>query len=439
MSYIQNGGGGGGAGTPGGVDTNIQFNDATAFGGATNFVYIKGAGQVSLTTTTDSSSTVTGALIVAGGVGIAKQLYVGSNVNIPFSTASVGVITFGAAQGLAHPNVSGTWLVGDTGNLAITGADNFLAGRIAGTNITSATRNICIGAGAGRNILTGGSNIAIGFVALGLLSSAGTNTAANNVCIGPFAGNNITNGSGNMCIGNSSGPLLTTGQSNVAIGENSLAAAISASFNMAIGASALNAVTGSNNVAVGRSALGFITSGHENVGIGYQAGTNYTTSEAGNVVIGGHAGTAGESNVIIISDGNGSLRLDYAHTNANGWSLASGFVVGAATGGYLGAGTINVATSISLNNGAYTNPDYVLEHFYTGKIEKFVQNKGAEGYDGLMPLDELRDYTKNNWHLPRIGDQRCIFERSDIMLEKLEESFLYIMGLEERIRQLEGR
>ena len=61
--------------------------------------------SVSVASTTASSSTSTGALIVAGGVGIAKKLYVGEDVNFSSTTASnsttTGALTVGGGIGLA--------------------------------------------------------------------------------------------------------------------------------------------------------------------------------------------------------------------------------------------------------------------------------------------------------------------------------------------------
>lgn len=119
--------------------------------------------------------------------------------------------------------------------------------------------------------------------------------------------------------------------------------------------------------------------------------------------------------------------------------LDAGLQVGAApTGGDKGAGTINVSTGIYLNNTAYTNPDYAFEHYYTGAVNKYAGNKGAKDYCGLMPLKELENYTRENWRFPRITDDAaCIFERADIVLEKLEESYLHIFELNHRISTLE--
>ena len=89
-------------------------------------------------------------------------------------------------------------------------------------------------------------------------------------------------------------------------------------------------------------------------------------------------------------------------------------------------------------NTAYTNPDYVLEHYYTGRIEKFAGNDGADKYRGLMPLSELREYTRQHLRLPGITDEASgIFARADIVLEKLEELTLYVLELDERVGRLE--
>ena len=47
-----------------------------------NAVNLKATGIVTFSNTTDSTSSTTGAVIISGGVGIAKSLFVGNNVTI---------------------------------------------------------------------------------------------------------------------------------------------------------------------------------------------------------------------------------------------------------------------------------------------------------------------------------------------------------------------
>lgn len=120
--------------------------------------------------------------------------------------------------------------------------------------------------------------------------------------------------------------------------------------------------------------------------------------------------------------------------------ISNGTRLGAPTGGFKGTGTLNVAGDIYKNNTAYTNPDYVFELHYTGKIEQFANKDGAKDYDGIMPLDWLREYTRDNLRLPGISDEPMgMFERGDKVLEKLEELTLYILELHERIKTLESK
>jgi len=127
----------------------------------------------------------------------------------------------------------------------------------------------------------------------------------------------------------------------------------------------------------------------------------------------------------------------------NGTIIATwinGLQVGAPTGGDKGAGTINVATNVFKNNTAYTNPDYVLEHYATGKIEKYKHNEGASDYTGRLSLDDLERFIRTNYRLPRIADGPTgIFTMADIALEKIEELTLYVIDLHKRIRKLENR
>lgn len=121
-------------------------------------------------------------------------------------------------------------------------------------------------------------------------------------------------------------------------------------------------------------------------------------------------------------------------------NLVGGLQVGTATGGNKGAGTVNVQGGIYLNNTAYTNPDYALEHFFRGKVERFADKPGAERYRGLKPLEELREYLSEGLRLPGIDDEPTdIFARADIALEKIEEATLYVLVLHERVAALESR
>lgn len=118
-------------------------------------------------------------------------------------------------------------------------------------------------------------------------------------------------------------------------------------------------------------------------------------------------------------------------------TLAGGLVVGSATGGGKGAGTINVAGDIYKNNLAYTNPDYVFEHAYTGRIDRFAANDGAADYAGLRPLAEVERITRETLRLPGITDNAMgMFSRTDFLLEKTEEIFLHLFDHEKRLTAL---
>jgi hypothetical protein len=115
-----------------------------------------------------------------------------------------------------------------------------------------------------------------------------------------------------------------------------------------------------------------------------------------------------------------------------------GVTLGSPTGGNKGAGTMNVATDIYKNNSAYTNPDYALEHYFSGEIERYRDNPGAADYGGLLPLHKLRDYLADNLHLPGRSDEASgIFERADLAQQWLEELAVYITQLNDRLFLLE--
>lgn len=121
-------------------------------------------------------------------------------------------------------------------------------------------------------------------------------------------------------------------------------------------------------------------------------------------------------------------------------SIGQGLQLGNPTGGDKGTGTLNVAGDIYKNNSAYGNPDYVLEWWATGQIVKYADKPGASDYNGPLSLDGLRQFVSTNFHLPRFGQNagHGLFSGSDAMLAALEEAYIYIFELEERIKRLEA-
>lgn len=144
-----------------------------------------------------------------------------------------------------------------------------------------------------------------------------------------------------------------------------------------------------------------------------------------------------------VNDAGDSLQFRNNSRNAANFTIGNsgGITVGAPTGGLKGAGTANFAGDIYKNNTAYTNPDYVLEHWATGKIEKFADKQGAAEYSGLLPLTDVESFARKHWHLPRFGQAagHGLFSGSDALLAALEEAYLYIFDMEKRLRALEKK
>lgn len=137
-----------------------------------------------------------------------------------------------------------------------------------------------------------------------------------------------------------------------------------------------------------------------------------------------------------VQDVAGTVTCDINFLTGSGVRITDGIQVGLPTGGDKGNGTINVATDIYKNNTVYTDPDAVFEKVFTGEVVRFNESPFAD-YPGLMPLREVEAYTKKNYQLPRVAWARGIFERTDVLLEKIEELHLYSFDHERRIIELE--
>ena len=277
------------------------------------------------TDATDASSTTAAAMKTAGGLGVAKKMFVGLDANIYGLTVgrgagAVATNTAVGASALAGSN-SGTGVNTAVGNSALitnsTGYYNTAIGAKHPANYFSALEsnttgnsNIAVGTAALGSNTTGSFNTALGFAALPL-----NTTASNNTAVGYQAGYTNSTGTESVFIGYKAGFAATTNGYNTFVGSNAGVAITTGSYNCFIGGYAgANTTTGTNNTFIGAnsttSAAGYLmTTGSKNTIIG-----NYSGNASGLDIR-----TA--SNYIVLSDGDGWVGLHIK--NGVGTSLPS--------------------------------------------------------------------------------------------------------------------
>ena len=159
----------------GGNNSTVVIDDATQL--VTSNI------PISVSSTTVSTSSATGAIIVAGGAGIAKNSFINGH--------SIGVGLLASQTNLAFGiNALAATITG--------GVDNTAIGAYALDACTSGTLNSGLGANALGALTTGGSNVGIG-------STAGSNltTGSNNTIIGAAATVSAVGDSNSIVIGKS--------------------------------------------------------------------------------------------------------------------------------------------------------------------------------------------------------------------------------------------
>lgn len=183
LSWVS--GGGGGNGTPGGSNTQVQFNDETTFAGDADFTFDKNTGILSI-------PIVSATTVSAGG----------------FQTA--GNLTAGNIKANTLANISGNLRV--TGNVNFSGAANVTLGSVANLKISGGTNGYVLttdglgnldwaaGGGGGGNGTPGGSNTQIQFNNNGSFGGDPNfifNTTTDTVTVGGnFVANSMQIGSG---------------------------------------------------------------------------------------------------------------------------------------------------------------------------------------------------------------------------------------------------
>jgi hypothetical protein len=286
--------------------------------------------------------------------------------------------------------------------LSTQGDEIISVGSAAGANNTG-RYSVFVGDSAGYN------NQSDYNVFLGRRSGYSNTTGFVNTFVGERSGFQNTEGAGNTFLGHLAGWQNTTGNNNTYLGE----------------AAGLESDMGHRNTFLGAGAGGLTDTGSKNVFIGFQAGAT-THSGSSNVFIGHFSGRneQGSNKLIIATDSVTSSVLIYG-------DFSTGRVgIGTTSPSYKldVDGDINTTGEVRKNGFAYNFPDYVFE----------------PGYE-LMPLAELSDFVAAEKHLPGMPsaeevkrDGVKLFEQNRLLVEKLEEAYLYIIELQERVAKLEN-
>jgi hypothetical protein len=335
-----------------------------------------------------------------------------------------------------HNSGTGCTFVGADAGYSNEGSYNTFVGAEAGIYHTWGTFDTFVGYQAGRLDTTGGHNTFVG-------AWAGEgNNGSDNTFLGYLSGNSNTSGYNNTFLGSCAGWDNKTGTHNTFVGT---------------GAGQCN-ITGHSNTILGYDAGYYNTSGSNNVFLGYRAGYSETGSnklyiansyDTSSVLIYGDFST-GNVGIGTLSPSerlevDGGIKLTTAWGNIYGENLKiwgssnSDVLLQATTTGNVGIGTlspgykldvdgdINTSGEVRQNGSAYLHPDYVFE----------------PGYE-LMSLAELEDFVAAKKHLPGMPsaeevkkDGVKLFEQNRLLVEKLEEAYLYIIELQERVAKLE--
>jgi hypothetical protein len=277
----------------------------------------------------------------------------------------------------------------------------------------------------------------------GLSVTSGDLMVGNNTPTAPLT---ITTQTGTLPTPNGGTQLHLIGANSVGsvIQWNSYAANGSFIFFRADGALGSESMLAAGEVMGAFSFRGYNSSGYNNTNYAVMRASTvgaWSSSNAGTVLQFITTAQNATSNAGVVMSIYTGVVIGGGTTDPGSGNLTVGgaMQVGAPSGGVLGVGTVNVAGGIYLNNSAYTNPDFVFERYFTGKVEKYADRARAGTYRGLMPLDDLAAHVRETLRLPGIDDRPTdVFERADIALEKIEEHTLYLLQLHRRVAALES-
>ena len=206
----------GAGGSPGGSNTQVQYNSSGSFAGSANLTF------------DGSYLTINGLRFGIGGGNVATNVAIGTNALNSNSSGNqsiaIGYTALANSTGSQNTavgfqalngNSSGTnnCAVGDISLTAVTtGSQNTAIGSQSFINVSTATQNTGVGQNSGRSV-TGGQNTFIGYNA-----GNGYSSGSGNIGIGAHNGA-AQSGSNNIQIGNGSQPTGSSNTSQIIIGN----------------------------------------------------------------------------------------------------------------------------------------------------------------------------------------------------------------------------
>jgi hypothetical protein len=482
---------GGGGGTPGGSDTNVQFNNSSAFDGDAEFTWdtstkkLTVIGKISCQPTsglgTSNEVFGDGAGAALSGGGSAHNTFVGKGAGATATLYRNTIIGSGAdvaSSGVYESTVVGASAIGyygfsiAMGYQAKGGPSGLTIGVQSGsTQLANTDRIVIVGSGSGIGIASSQSDVLI----LGSYSGRSV-SGSENAIVGIACGNTLSTGTNNLIAGNDADVAYSSVSDAVGLGKS----VIVADDSVAVGSSASTASYFSC-IVLGKSATAtanyqFIAKDARTAYFGdgpevssspnqvYLRGTGIAagnTDTAGGAISlrGGNSTGTGEGGriyfeVTLAAASTSSTQNSYSTVGYFGATdTGGGLVLGNPTGGDKGLGTLN-ATAVYDDNTPLTC--YVLDAAIDGHVDLDYWNTFANGtlhtpamrftQRNMMDLsiDAFGDFWKTNRHLPAMPsrenwEQLPVGDLAQRLWETVEVQAVHIDKLNSRIKELEAK
>ena len=368
------------------------IGNATASTGA--FTTLSASAGIWANSTTASTNTTTGALVVAGGLGLAGNIYQGgayydsSSSNFILAPTPTTVNVFSAGTTVFAGAASGDFVIRNPNIDSVQATLNLFNANVTTMNFAG-TANVTMGASSGVTTLQGGANIR---------ATTGGNTFTNGALVVAgsvgVAGNVSIPASSHLTIGQeiSSFPVPQTSLINVIANIQTSVARVSLT-NLNFGGGAeyqINAANVANNMAIG-----IVSANSANTIL--SANDGYIGTSTGNLYV-----LSGlESGITVGGPTASNLIVKFSSLNSNVSIYATKPAVTPTSAALTVAGGLGVNSNISVNGGAIinygqSNQNFVVQGAVTTSLIVANSNYGALVFGGSNVSPTLGAVAKFN-------------------------------------------